>query len=113
MLTKLKNESEIKILDDVIRAAPQLLSQIIKMTGVDIPPNSHIAARCILKIGLGVSGGVCLGWADTRGFHMVGCRGSVSAAASIGADIMAGLLRLACRLHTVTACAAHHCRMLK
>lgn len=91
VLSKLKNKSEIRVLDDVIRIAPRLLSQIIKMTHVDIPANSHIFARAILKIGLGITGGICLGWADTKGFHMVGCRGSVSAAASIGADIMAGL----------------------
>ena len=91
VLSKLKSKSEIRVLDDVIRIAPRLLSQIIKMVHVDIPPNSHIFARAILKLGLGITGGVCLGWADTKGFHMVGCRGSVSAAASIGGDIMAGL----------------------
>ena len=91
VLRQLKSKSEIRVLDDVIRIAPRLLSQIIKMVHVDIPPNSHISARAILKIGLGITGGLCLGWADTKGFHMVGCRGSVSAAASIGGDIMAGL----------------------
>ena len=91
VLKALKNKSEIRVLDDVVKIAPQLLSQIISMTRVDIPENSHITARCLLKLGIGISGGICLGWADTKGFHMVGCRGSVSAAASIGGDIMAGL----------------------
>lgn len=91
VLKDLRNQSEIKALDDIVRIAPQLLAQIVKMTGVDIPANSHVHARVIVKIGLGVGGGVCLGWADTKGFHMVGVRGSVSAAASVGADIMAGL----------------------
>jgi hypothetical protein len=91
VLRKLRSESEIKVLDDIIRIAPQLLSQIISMTGVDIPEDSHIFARTLLKIGLGISGGVCLGWADTKGFHMVGVQGRVSAAASIGADVLAGL----------------------
>jgi hypothetical protein len=91
VLSKLKSESEIRLLDDLIRIAPQLLSQIISMTGVDIPKNSQMSACATLKFGVGITGGLCLGWADTKGFHMVGCRGSVSAAASIGADIMAGL----------------------
>lgn len=91
VLRELKSQSQIRVLDDLIRLAPKLLSQIMHMTGVDIPKNSHVAARVLLKFGVGISGGVCLGWADTKGFHMVGCRGQVSAAASIGADIMAGL----------------------
>jgi hypothetical protein len=87
----MKAKSEIRVVDDVIRIAPQLLSQIIHMTKVDIPKNSRISARTILKIGVGLSGGLCLGWVDTKGFHMVGAKGKVAAAASIGADVMAGL----------------------
>lgn len=91
VLKQLKNKSEIRVLDDVVKIAPQLLSQIMSMTKVDIPENSHVSARAILKLGVGITGGICLGWADTKGFHMVGCRGAISAAASIGGDIMAGL----------------------
>jgi hypothetical protein len=91
VLKKMKAQSEIRGVDDIIRIAPQLLSQIIHMTKVDIPKNSHITAKATLKFGIGISGGICLGWADTKGFHMVGASGRVAAAASIGADIMAGL----------------------
>ena len=52
---------------------------------------SHITAKTTLKSGFGASAGVCLGWADTRGFHMVGVRGKVGAVAKIGGDLMAGL----------------------
>lgn len=91
VLKRLKAKSEIRVLDDIVRLAPQLLAQIMKMTYVDIPSNSAVTARVIASTGLGVSGGLCLGWADTKGFHMVGMRGSVSAAAQLGGDIMAGL----------------------
>jgi hypothetical protein len=91
VLAQLKAEGEIKVLDDVIRIAPQLLGLIMKMTDVDIPANSKISAQATLKLGVGIAGGICLGWADTKGFHMVGARGHMAAAASVGADIVAGL----------------------
>lgn len=87
----MRAESEIRVLDDIIKAAPQLVAEIMRMTGVDIPAGTRIVAMTTLKIGAGVCGGICLGWADTKGFHMVGVHGHASAAASLGGDIIAGL----------------------
>jgi len=42
------------------------------------------------SVGLGVSAEVRLGWADTRGYKMIGCGGNASAGAGIGADVFAG-----------------------
>ena len=91
VLKKMRAESEIRVLDDIIRLAPQLLSEIMRMTGVDIPERSHVCACTTLKVGVGLNGAICLGWADTKGFHMVGVRGQASVAVSLGGDVMAGL----------------------
>jgi hypothetical protein len=83
--------SEIKVIDQVIKLVPWLLGQIIKLTHVDIPAGSHIFARATVKTGYGIDAGICLGWKDTKGFHMVGVRGKVGVMAKIGGDLMAGL----------------------
>lgn len=89
-LKNLKNRSNIRVLDDVIQIAPKLLSQIMQTARVRIAEDSPVRAKMIVKGGVGVSGGICLGWANTEGFRMVGVQGAVSVAAGIGADMLVG-----------------------
>lgn len=90
VLAELKNKSNIAVVDDVISAVPKLLSQVMQTARVRIAEECPVWAKMIVKGGLGVSGAVCLGWANTDGFHMVGIRGAVSVAAGLGADMMVG-----------------------
>lgn len=82
---------EIAGFDRLIKAAPWLLGKIIRITHVDIPRGTRIRARAAIKSGVGFDGGVCLGWADTKGYHMVGVRGKIGVIAKIGGDLLAGL----------------------
>jgi hypothetical protein len=92
VLRKLRRKpGEIKGMDRLIRMAPWILSQIIRITHVDIPKGSKIRARAAIKSGVGFDAGVCLGWTDTEGYHMVGVRGKLGLLAKVGGDLMAGL----------------------
>ena len=92
MLKKLQSTGGgIAGLDRLIKAAPWLLGQIIRITRVDIPRGTKIRARAAVKSGVGFAGGVCLGWEDTEGYHMVGVRGKIGVIAKIGGDLLAGL----------------------
>lgn len=86
-----RKRGEIKGLDRMIRMAPWILSQIIRITHVDIPRGSKIRARAVIKSGVGINAGVCLGWTDTKGYHMIGVQGKIGAIAKVGGDLMAGL----------------------
>jgi len=44
VLSEVKTESEIAALDNIARIAPQLLAQVVKSTGVEIPRDAHIVA---------------------------------------------------------------------
>lgn len=89
-LGKLKNKSNIKIVDDIISGAPKLLSQVMQTANVRIADEAPVSVKMTVKGGLGVSGAVCLGWANTDGFHMVGVRGSISASVGVGGDMVVG-----------------------
>lgn len=89
-LDKLKNRSHIQVVDDVISAAPKILSQVMKTANVRISDDDPVAIKMTVKGGVGVFGAVCLGWANTDGFHMVGVRGSVSASIGVGGDMVVG-----------------------
>mmetsp|Transcript_1822 Transcript_1822/g.3980 ORF Transcript_1822/g.3980 Transcript_1822/m.3980 type:complete len:283 (-) Transcript_1822:308-1156(-) len=41
-------------------------------------------------LGLGVSAKVCLGWCDTKGYHMVGVGGKAASAVQLGGNLFAG-----------------------
>lgn len=89
-LGKLKNKSNIKVVDDIISGAPKLLSQVMQTANVRIADEAPVSVKMTVKGGLGVSGAVCLGWANTDGFHMVGVRGSISASVGVGGDMVVG-----------------------
>ena len=55
-----------------------------------IANDSPVWAKMTVRGCIGVTGAVCLGWANTDGFHMLGVQGAVSAAAGIGGDVMIG-----------------------
>lgn len=87
---QLKSKSDIKVLDDIISAVPKLLSEIMRISQVEIADDCPVCAKMVVKGCVGVSGGLCLGWANTEGFHMVGVQGSASVAAGIGGDMLVG-----------------------
>lgn len=78
-------------MDRLVKLAPWLLAQIVRLTHVDIPDRCHIQAKTTVRTGVGVDAGVCLGWADTEGYHMLGVKGKVGVMAKLGGDLMAGL----------------------
>ena len=88
-----RKEGELKVMDSLVKLAPRLLAQIIRMTKVDIPKRCHVWARTTVKTGIGLDAGVCLGWSDTEGYHMLGVSGKMGALVKIGGDLMAGLHR--------------------
>lgn len=89
-MTKLKRDSNIKILDDIIPKIPKLLTQVMNITKVRIAKDSPVSVTMLVKSGVGVSAAVCLGWADTEGFRMVGVRGTLAAGLGLGNDILIG-----------------------
>lgn len=78
-------------MDRLIKLAPWILGQIIRITRVDIPERCHIWARTTVRTGFGVDAGVSLGWRDTEGYHMLGVKGKVGALVKLGGDLKAGL----------------------
>jgi hypothetical protein len=88
---------KLNMLDRLITLAPKLLAQIVKLTHVDIPRGSHISAKTVIKSGFGVTAGACFGWADTKGFHMVGVHGKVGVMAKLGGNLLAGAHALPAR----------------
>lgn len=90
VLRQLKSEADIRVLDDIISAVPKLLSEIMRVSQVKIADDCPVHAKMTVKGGVGISGAICLGWANTEGFHMVGVQGSVSVAAGVGGDMLVG-----------------------
>ena len=89
-ITKIFNLSNLAF-DWLIKAAPWLLGQIIRLTRVDIPKGSRVRARAAIKSGVGADAGLCLGWTDTKGYRMVGLQGQVGLIAKLGFNLLAGL----------------------
>lgn len=81
------------MMDRLIKLAPKLLGHIARLTHVNIPARCHIQAKVTVRTGFGVDAGVCLGWANTAGYRMLGVKGKLGALAKVGGDLMAGLHR--------------------
>lgn len=64
-----------------------------KIAGCDFRQKSGVRFKLVgtTSVGVGVSGKACLGWADTKGYHMIGASGKVAAAAKVGGSGFAGL----------------------
>lgn len=52
--------------------------------------NTPLELKVKGDVGIGVTGAVCLGWCDTKGFHMVGVGGTAAAALAVGVNVFAG-----------------------
>lgn len=89
-LGKLKRKSNIKVLDDVIPAVPRLLSEAMNIARVHIAKGCPVAVTMTVKGGVGATAALCLGWADTEGFRVVGVRGTLAAGLGVGKDMLVG-----------------------
>merc|ERR1712034_114092 len=49
-----------------------------------------MALRVKAAVGVGVDAELCLGWCDTKGYHMMGVGGTVRAGLGLGANVFAG-----------------------
>lgn len=92
VLENVKAAEPLPVIDELITAVPDILAEVLRMTGADLKTNTSSAEGVVyIYTGVGVTAGVFLGWVDTAGFRMVGAEGKVAAGASVAATVKAGV----------------------
>ncbi|OLP91686.1 Coiled-coil domain-containing protein 151 [Symbiodinium microadriaticum] len=93
VLSEIKAQEPIPVLDDLITAVPQIISLVLETVGVDIDGANVATVEGVVYVyvGAGVTAGIYLGWVDTQGYAMIGLEGRVATAAGAALALRAGL----------------------
>merc|ERR1712151_788466 len=84
----MKNASE--QISKALGLTEEQLESVLEGTETATPNRTPMKLKVEVEAGIGAGAHVCLGWADTQGYRMVGVGGKAAAAFSAGGKIFAG-----------------------
>merc|ERR1712007_258698 len=91
ILENVRAVDPVPVLDDLIKAVPEAISKVIEALGIDIGQNCvEVEGVVFFWVGVGVSAGLYLGWADTKGYSMIGVEGIAASLVSVGFSLYCG-----------------------
>jgi len=79
------------LLNPIIERVDDIIVLVLDHVGVDVGGQHHVNGAATLKLGVGASAAVALGWEDSEGYHMVGAGGGAACALHMAFAVFAGL----------------------